>query len=285
MNWGLLLIALGVLWLLSNFGWFNWSFWNAAWLLFPLAFILVGLNFLLRGNKQRLPILALVGVVGAALLLAWNARPGGGGSVEDINIPLDRASQAEISLSSGVGRLEVGALEDSGGLVQGRIELLPGERLEREVNTRGDTAVVKIGVRGTTSGFRGRRGEGWNLKLSPRVPLNLNIDTGVGESELALSALKLTALQVNSGVGRVVVDLPVGSYRAELSGGVGELKVNVPRDVALRLQANAGLGGVDVPNGLLKQGDNRYQSPDYDRATNRVELEVSGGVGRVDINQ
>jgi predicted membrane protein len=66
---------------------------------------------------------------------------------------------------------------------------------------------------------------------------------------------------------------------------VGEIEVRVPRELALRLRADAGLGGVKVPDDLIKQGDNRYESPDYANATNRVDLKVDGGVGAIRVRR
>jgi len=226
-----------------------------------------------------------VALIGGAALWFWNSRPGATGSVETISQELRGATQAEVSISPGVGRLDLGSLEDNPtSLLEGRIELLPGERLEKSSNMRGGTAVVKIATKGSTSGFR-RQSEGWNLRLSPKIPISLRVNLGAGESQLNLRELKLSGLNVGSGVGRVEVDLPRGSYSAKVSGGVGEVVVNLPGEAAVRLSANAGLGGVDVPDGLVKTGDKTYESRNYSEATNRIILEVSGGVGKVEVNQ
>lgn len=62
--WGIALIAIGVLWLFTSLGWFSWDFWADVWLLWPLVLILLGLNFLLRDNPKRIPVLLAVALVG-----------------------------------------------------------------------------------------------------------------------------------------------------------------------------------------------------------------------------
>lgn len=284
--WGIALIAIGVLWLFTSLGWFSWDFWADVWLLWPLVLILFGLNFLLRDNPQRIPVLLAVALVGGGLLWMWNARPGAQGALEQISIPLGQVNLAQIRLAPGVGQLEVSALEESSpSLVEGQIRLLPGERLERRSDVQGSEAMVALEARGRTSGSVRSR-EGWELRLSPRADLRLIVDSGVGETVLNLRNLQVSSLDVNSGVGRVQIELPEqGIYRAKIDGGVGELDVRIPPNVAVRLVAKTGLGGVEVPNGLLKQGDNRYESPDYASAANKADLEVSGGVGRVVIRK
>lgn len=284
--WGIALIAIGLLWLFTSLGWFSWDFWADLWLLWPLVLILFGLNFLLREHPQRIPVLIAVGLLGGGLLWIWNARPGAQGALEQISIPLGPVSQAQIRLAPGVGRLEVSSLEEgSASLVEGQVRLLPGERLERRSDVRGSEAVVALEAKGRTSGSVRSR-EGWELKLSPRANLRLDVNTGVGETILNLRSLQLSSLEVNSGVGRVQIELPEqGVYRARIDGGVGELDIRIPQNVAVRLEARTGLGGLEVPNGLLKQGDNRYESPDYASAANKADLEVKGGVGRVVIRR
>ncbi len=284
--WGIALIAIGVLWLFTSLGWFSWNFWADLWLLWPLVLILFGLNFLLRENPQRIPVLIAVGLLGGGLLWMWNARSGAQGALEQISIPLGPVNQAQIRLAPGVGQLEVSALEEGSiNLVEGQIRLLPGERLERRSDVRGSGAVVALEAKGRTSGAARSR-EGWELRLSPRANLRLDVNTGVGETILNLRSLQVSSLEVNSGVGRVQIELPEqGIYRARIDGGVGELDIRIPQNVAVRLEAQTGLGGLEVPNGLLKQADNRYESPDYATAVHRADLEVKGGVGRVVIRR
>jgi phage shock protein PspC (stress-responsive transcriptional regulator) len=284
---GWMLVGLGGWFLLQTLGLISWDAWGWLWQLWPLALIVGGLSVLLQGNRQRLPILLAVFLVGGGLLTAFYNRPAAQGSLETIAEPLQGAPSGEVVLSSGVGKLEVWALENSANLIEGRVQLLPGERLEREVRREAEGLRVKLEAKGNTRGWNvNRRLEGWRLGLSPRVPIRLRVSTGVGESRLNLSRLRLSELTVNTGVGSTQVELPVqGSYRASIDGGVGEIEVRVPREMALRLRADAGLGGVKVPDGLIKQGDNRYESPGYASATNRVDLEVSGGVGAIQVRR
>ncbi len=230
--------------------------------------------------------MVLIALLGGGLFWIWNARPAAQGTLEQISIPLGTVNQVQIRLAAGVGQLEVSALEEgSNSLVEGQIRLLPGDRLERRSDVQGSEAMVALEAKGRTSGSVRSR-EGWELRLSPRADVRLNVNSGVGETIRNLRKLQVSSLDVNSGVGRVQIELPErGVYRAKIDGGVGELDVRIPPDVAVRLEAKTGLGGLEVPKGLLKLGDDRYESPDYASAASKADLEVSGGVGRVVIRR
>ncbi len=60
---------------------------------------------------------------------------------------------------------------------------------------------------------------------------------------------------------------------------MGQVTVLVPEGVALRVVAE-GLGKVEIPEGLLRDGD-VHVSPGYDAAATRIDLEARVGVGHL----
>lgn len=283
---GVILIALGLVFLLNNLGILPWDIWNVLWRLWPLALIAVGLDFLLgRDSRYRVPLLVGTLVIGGLLVTFWSARPGGlGGAarVEEIGENIGGARAARVQISSGVTRLRLDALSDTSRLIEGRVSLLAGEELERSANREGDILVYVLRSRSRGGSFNATNSQGWNLSLTPVIPIDLRVNTGVGESDLDLSGLQLTRLEVNSGVGRAQIRLPgQGQFDAHIDGGVGEIQVTIPEEMALRFVAKAGLGRVNLPRGLVSVGENSYESEGYAGAQNRVNLEINGGIGQI----
>jgi hypothetical protein len=123
----------------------------------------------------------------------------------------------------------------------------------------------------------------WDISLTTRLPLELNISTGVGRSDLNLRRLNLSRLEINSGVGETTVTLPAsGRYEAEFSAGVGAATITLPANLAARIELSRGVGAVSVNGSFIREGD-RYTSANYETASNRVDLSVSGGVGAIKI--
>jgi predicted membrane protein len=109
----------------------------------------------------------------------------------------------------------------------------------------------------------------WNIDLTPRVPLALDINNGVGESIFDLSDLNITELDLNGGVGKIDVVLPStgNRYPAVVSSGVGKTSVTIAPNAAVDLKIRAGVGEVD-----LKIGENAD-----------VIANLRGGVGQTNI--
>jgi hypothetical protein len=205
-------------------------------------------------------------------------------TTEIISQELGSAKQAEIFLATGINVLNVSE-GVSNMLVAGTVEISRGERLERDFEMKGDTAVFRLETKEAT-GFRWfsrNTRRDWDLQLNPDIPLALNLETGVGETHLDLSKLKVTDLELHTGVGATTVELPeTGQIKASIEAGVGETTIRIPKGVSARIEATAGIGGVDVSDDFDRKGDN-YISSDDDTAQTQVDLKVTGGVGAVTV--
>jgi hypothetical protein len=130
-----------------------------------------------------------------------------------------------------------------------------------------------------TVGFPNVRYE-WDLRFNRDVPLEMKVNMGVGGGELDLGELNLRKLDLGVGVGGTELDL-TGDWKADLqatiSGGVGGLKLTLPNDVGVRVEAHSGLGTVDA-QGFQRQG-NVYTNDAYGHTDISLEIKLSVGVG------
>ena len=129
----------------------------------------------------------------------------------------------------------------------------------------------------------GKRSPKWDLKLTKEIPVALEVDTGVGQSDLDLSGMQITSLDVDTGVGQTTVTLPAkGNLKVDMDGGVGEVIIRIPETLAARIHAKSGIGSVHV-SGPYQKKDRDWVSDNYETAADRVDLDVSGGIGSIDI--
>lgn len=292
--WPLILITLGVMFLLSNLGMVNWNVWDAIWRLWPVLLVAIGLDILFgrRSAIGALIVVALVvALIGGVIWYVTTQSPVvTGQALTTDRIVQERAdaSSADIQINFGVGQLRLGALKDSGNLIEGTVVRGPGETVLRDWTVEGGVARFRLHSQGVPFDPWPWGGRGndrlWNLNLSPSVPMELDISTGVGQSTIDLSELQVTGLKVSSGVGETTVTLPGrGRLSAKVSGGIGKLTVIVPQGMAARIDASAGLGGLNIaPGRFVRQGGD-YVSANYATAEDRVDLDVSGGVGEVTV--
>jgi hypothetical protein len=294
--WPVILIGAGVVLLLNNMGILPWGIWQTLLGLWPVLLIAAGLDLLLGRRSSWGALLAallvLVVLAGAVWTGVTRSEQATTFRTETISQALGDAKKAEVEVNFGVGSLIVGALpEATGNLVEGTVALAPGESVDPNFRRSGDTARYELRGRGA---WRGPFIQGgavwpadkvWKLALTRDVPLELRVHPGVGRSVLDLSDLTVTELMVDGNVGQVNLTLPRrGRSQITLDGGVGELVIGVPEGTAARIQVDEGLGGVVTEGRFINTG-RIYTTPSYNAATERVEVRVKGGIGRLTLRE
>lgn len=292
--WPAILITAGILLLLNNLGYLSWGVWARLLSLWPVLLIAVGLEILVGRRSVWASALIVLLVVAVFVGVAWVDRlPGGrqivassGQSVQVVQKPLDGAERAAIEIDFSVGELRVDALEVGEGLVKGSLDLLSGEEFTQSYHKDGSTAVYQFGSTGSIGlpQLDLRDDEHvWDIGLTREIPLDLTIKAGIGSSDVDLTRLNLTGLSAENGIGKMVLRLPrTGKFEADVHVGIGEVTIVVPEGLSARIRGEAGLGELDVNEGFVRRGD-WYESSGYASATDRVDLRVHGGIGKVSV--
>lgn len=288
------LIAIGALALMHNANMLPASFWTTIGRLWPALLILLGVEIFI--GQARLPwatsfLLALVVVaatVGGAIYLAWQAPeaiPMEAQERAHVEKPLDGATSLSARLIFGAGSLKVRA---------GGEQAIVGDFAVRGAAGLPGVAYSVSGGKGSLNIraprkqpffiFTGGRGYEWDLLLTNAVPIDLRIEAAASVSELDLSDVQLSALNVQGGLSSTTIRLPKkGAYAAHISGGLSTTTVYIPEGVAARIRVQGGLSSVNVDRARFPQVGDLYESPTYATAENRVDLRLEGGLATLHV--
>lgn len=149
----------------------------------------------------------------------------------------------------------------------------------------------------------------WKIHLNPAVSSDITAHSDGGNVKLDLAGLAVTRLAADTGGGNMDVTLPevaenlnvdaktgggnvkveignriTGSSFVNASSGAGNVEVDIPCNIAARIHATTGLGKTIVDPRFSQIDKSTYQSPDFDRAANKVEVTLGSGAGNVIIN-
>ena len=192
--------------------------------------------------------------------------------------PRDDARSARIEIDFSVGKASLTALaDDSDNLFEARINYI-GE-YEFEISG-GEERVVSLRQKGRLPRGIGRiignnKDLIWDIALAPKIPYQLSMRGGIGETDIDLSNLLVDAIKLETGVGKVALTLPAQNQafaasvdggvgktdvvipagsggKLDINGGVGEVTVTVAADAAVRLMADAGIAKVNLPEVLSR---------------------------------
>jgi hypothetical protein len=288
----LILITIGILLLLANLGYLPVSIWQIAAQYWPLILILVGLDIIF-GRRSWVGALAILGlwiVVIAGVL--WLAFTQGGGLVpmgaavtEQINQTLGDIKIATIELNAGASTAFITALgSDTANLMEGKFAHPETTRIVKKYNVNGSEGRLGINEEGNRVTPLNAQTSRWDVALAVGIPLTLRVNGGIGSVSLDLSALTVTLIDINAGVGSVNLTAPkTGATKIKINGGVGSATITIPPGVAARIRADSGLGGIRIDETRFPKSGKMYESADFASATNKIEVEVDGGVGSITI--
>jgi len=251
--WPILLIAVGVLFLMSNLGLLPFSPWE-LWQFWPLILVVIGLDIMLE-------------------VALGKGRAGG----EQLSIDRDTLPEAEVSFEFGAGKLKLEAGASAGKLLEGEF----ADDVEYQLRDRR----LKVYSRPEWWGWWGWHERRWTARLTSDIPLKLRFQVGACQTDLDLSDLKVTDLVLESGAADTRVRFPreAGMTRARIKAGAASVELAVPDGVSARIKSAVAIGSFVVDTRRFLRSGSGYESPDYATAANKLDLSVEGGVGSVSV--
>lgn len=295
--WPLLLIALGLIFLLQNFGFISGVSWLAVASLWPLLLVLIGLDIAFA-RRWPLPTLAVeVAVIAAGLaLVAYspNMSPGvfvfgdgGGGGETDVALPRGDATQLSLTLNGGATH----SYHVSGGTSQ----LVEAHSANPDLRLRVSGASGRPDVRldqASSGFFRPVSAGDIQIRLANDVPISLTVNVGAGDFDVDLSDVRITDARVNVGASsmRFVVPKPSGDVAIRMNGGASNLVIVVPDGVEARIGTTGGLLSLRSENTRLGSDGGTggcfacgsfVETSGYRGARDRVTLTISAGASSI----
>jgi hypothetical protein len=200
-------------------------------------------------------------------------------------VGLAGAESVSASITIGVGRLRLAGGADS--LLDAQFEYnIPDWKpaVSYEVTDSQGRLIIEQPSRVVGATWPGNVRYDWLLKLNPGVPFELEVDMGVGKSEVDLRGLDVRRFSLAAGVGEGRIDLSgprTSDLDASIKAGVGKLTLILPADIGVRVKAQGGLGHVNAEG--LRTQDDAWVNDSWGKTKASLRIEVEGGIGEVDM--
>lgn len=237
--------------------------------------------------------------------------------IQNLSEPLAGATSAKIDVSVADGNLTIDKLSNGEQeLVSGTLQYVEGQGLPTQsVNMINGQATLELKARSSGRPWfhlpwaACNAATEWRIHLNPNVHSDITARSGGGNVRLDLAGMAVTRLSADTGGGNMDVVLPdhaanldviaksgagnvtvefgddtTGSNTIDAHSGAGNVVLEVPNGIAARIHAKTGLGKVMLDSRFNKIDDNTYQSPDYDIASDRIEITAHSGAGNVSVN-
>ncbi|MEM7336079.1 MAG: DUF5668 domain-containing protein [Chloroflexota bacterium] len=230
---------------------------------------------------------------------------------ETISFDPQDVSQAEIELNLSSTGGDIYALEPNGDLINGEVFFTDRLIFETEETNNGEAKVVlDTNNFGAFNWNLAGEAQRWQVGLNPSTPLDLVINSGSGSIDLDLDLMTITDLNVDLGSGSSSIALPDGEYdfdldigsgatrivfpdngriSATLDGGSGSFTLTIPEGMPARVDIDSGSGGISLDSRFTlvdgeRNGDGIWETDDYSRSGDGLELFVDIGSGSFRVN-
>jgi hypothetical protein len=209
---------------------------------------------------------------------------------QQTSFPLDDAKRASIHVHHDAGFLRIDSKAAENILLDGVF----GGGLESQVARSEDAANIKLKVPKRTGllnwkypwSWGSASALDWTLHLSDQIPLALEIETYAGELRLELGTLQITDLKIRVKSSSIQIFLPdrEGYTTVNIDAITAKLMIRVPVDVAANIHNEIVIGTVkgDLARFRMLEKERRYQSPNYETATKRVDIQIGGDQSSVE---
>jgi hypothetical protein len=129
---------------------------------------------------------------------------------------------------------------------------------------------------------------GFDLKLNDAVPWEVHIDSGSVRGAVDLSGIALTGFECHSASSKIDLKLskPTGEVGINAEGGSVKVRLQIPPEAEARVTAKG--GSIRLTVGGSRQsglGDQTWQSPGFDTATDRYDASFSGGSVKIELER
>jgi hypothetical protein len=291
--WGVLLIAIGGLFLFNNLGLLNVN-WETIWRLWPMILVFWGLSIIF--GKQRTPwyvvvlmIFLLLFMIAAAATSSWFHNDldfvSGERFQQKFEEPIaPNTERATFRLQSGAGRFYI--RDTTSQLVKAETEVNFGKySLTREQSDK--SAYVTLDFRGRNRGWNFGNGRNRvDVRLNPKPLWTINIHVGAASGDFDLSPFKVEELTLDAGASSMKVRLGDQSEetRVRVKTGASSTSIEVPESVGCEVHLQTALSGKRII-GFEKLSSNRYQTSNFETASKKITIDVSAGVSQVRVDR
>ncbi len=303
--WAFILIAIGILFLLNNFGVLEFGF-RALLSLWPLIFILWGISIL--PIKDWIKTVALVAVLGLTIIFFnkisdqsecfffhdhsgyshrnWkddeesatpNYHP------QYLCVPFDSLiTKGEMRLDAAAGNFSLQGITsdfltfNKTGDIGNYILTSKDEKGVKKINLTLEKSEIRHNINDNKV----------EIKLSDRPSWNLDLDIGAAEIAMDLRDYRIDTVNINAGASSI--ELKIGDKNRITSltfnAGASSIKVQIPKESGCQIKSESFLISKEF-DGFTKKGEGYYQTANFGSSSNKIYLVIKTAVSKIEINR
>ena len=204
-------------------------------------------------------------------------------SAFDFEYPVGDITQGKLLVLNGASKLKLGSSVTMPQLVRARFE-----RPHPDVELQDGNVLIRYPSYSLLNWLVYWRQPMADLTLNASIPWNIEGRGGVSSFQADLSQIHLQGINLQGGVSHFWAKLPEpsGSVTVRIVGGVSQMALFRPTGIPVRIQIRGGVGSLKLDEQHFGSMGNlpTLETPGYNEAVNRYEIQITGGVSNITID-
>lgn len=309
---GIVLVLLGTVFLLRNYGYIN-IHWSNFFHLWPIFIVIAGVNLIFANNRSPWAMaIKLAVIIGGFGLLFFGNFDNRFGFWPRDNYEFD-IDDDDYHHGNGVKRqttrffeepyndsIRTARLNIHGGATSYKLSdttnlLFSAETHEFYgkydfISSKMDSSyVLDFKMRDNrfkNFNFGNDKSNKATFKLNVNPEWELDINAGATDLDFDLTKFKIRTVHIDGGAAsfKVKFGQPLNVTTIKVNTGASDVDIRIPHGAAASIDAHTGLSSDDF-EGFVKVRDHRYETPDYASATNKFNIKINGGVSDFNVKR
>ncbi|MXV50827.1 hypothetical protein GS399_07560 [Pedobacter sp. HMF7647] len=310
--WGLVLVFIGGILLLSNFGVINF-YWRSIWQFWPLILIIIGANMLFsRMNSSVGPIAAISITVLVLGFLTYQGltkryesakwykfRYDMNDDDDDEHDNWDSTKTSNTNFSEPFANTPRAELNITGGAVEYFIKDTTNNLFDADVKQKGQARyslqkisgdsldVLNFKMNDKKNFHFGDDGDNdAHIRLSTKPIWDINLKMGAGEANFDLVPYKIRNLTLKGGAAEfnVKVGMPQEATTLSAETGMADINISIPKEAGCKITVQTGLSSRTF-DGFSKQQDGTYVTSNFNTSAKKIFVNLKGGLSDFEVSR
>jgi len=284
---GIVLIGIGLIILLANLGYLNWSIFYNIIDLWPLILIAIGVNIMF---KRKTIVSVISWIVFFTIFIGYGIFYQGvyNNSINErdqFNIrdnPQVVTGQLNIKLGGTV--LDINSTNTS--LIDG---IYDGSNYKSETRYTHNNSHAIVSIENISGRLRflNRKNISSSFNLNEDVIWDIRGDVGAVKGTLDFSNLKISNLDVSMGAGdlNIIFGDKYVETKAQIDFGASNLDIYLSDRLGAKIKIKGALNNTNLKNKGWHRVDDYYITPGYEEAESKLILDINAGVANISIHR
>ncbi len=283
-----LLISLGAIFLLNNFGILPWSIWTNLWKFWPVLLILIGIEFIIGQTiSLKTTVILLILIFLIPIVIAVNPFTNNPLATNTLKISeeLGSLTKAKIIIDLPATNLTIKGDNQSAKLITGNISFSKAANKPTvSVEESFGQEIVKI-TQESIPGlpFLTSLKNNTDLSLSGQIPLEIQINTEASIQKIDLTNLRVDSLEINSKASDMNIKFgDTYSGTSKIKTSATNLTITIPKEIEARIKIDSKVKNLSLA-ARFKNKKGAYQTTGFDTAFTRLDIQIESIAGSITI--